>query len=139
MARTDALAIEGLDAALDRAEAYLDCSVDAPFIEALRTHAQMQAACERFAQRVPLLANITEGGKTPPLDTAALQALGFRRAIFPGGTVRAVAHALAGYYASLQAHGSTAPWKDRMLDFDGLNALIGTPELLAHARRYDAA
>jgi 2-methylisocitrate lyase-like PEP mutase family enzyme len=131
------LAIEGLDAALDRAEAYLDCGVDALFIEAQRTPAQMQAACSRFAARVPLLANIVEGGKTPPLDTAALQALGFRLAIVPGGTVRAVAQTLAGFYASLQAHGSTAPWKDRMLDFYGLNALIGTSELLAHARRYD--
>jgi len=97
LARTDALAIEGQDAALDRAEAYLDCGVDALFIEALHTPAQMQAACSRFAARMPLLANIVEGGKTPPLDTAALQALSSRLAIFPGGTVRAVARTLAGF------------------------------------------
>jgi hypothetical protein len=48
-----------------------------------------------------------------------------------------VAHTLQGYYASLAAAGTTAPWRDRMLDFDGLNALIGTPELLAAGRRYD--
>jgi 2-methylisocitrate lyase-like PEP mutase family enzyme len=66
-----------------------------------------------------------------------LQQRGFRIAIFPGGTARAVAHTLQGYYASLQAHGSTAPWRDRMLDFDGLNAVIGTPELLAAGRRYE--
>ena len=45
-----------------------------------------------------------------------------------------MAHTLAGYHASLQDHGSTAPWRDRMLDFEGLNALIGTPELLARGR-----
>jgi 2-methylisocitrate lyase-like PEP mutase family enzyme len=137
LARTDALAVEGLEAALDRAEAYLDCGVDALFVEALRTPEQMDIACARFAQRVPLLANIVEGGRTPALSAAQLESRGFRIAIFPGGTTRAVAHALQGYYASLKAHGSSAPWRERMLDFDGLNALIGTPALLAAGRRYD--
>lgn len=139
LARTDALAIEGLDAALDRAEAYLEAGADALFIEALRTPEQMDAACRRFAHRVPLLANMVEGGKTPVQGAAELQARGFRIAIFPGGTARAVAHTLQGYYASLAAHGSTAPWRERMLDFDGLNTLIGTPELLAAGRRYDGS
>ena len=137
LARTDALAVEGLDAALDRAEAYLACGVDALFIEALRAPAQMDAACERFAARVPLLANMVEGGQTPLSSAAELGARGFRIVVFPGGTARAVAHTLAGYYASLQAHGSTAPWREQMLDFDRLNALIGTPELLAQGRRYE--
>jgi 2-methylisocitrate lyase-like PEP mutase family enzyme len=138
LARTDALAVEGLDAALDRAEAYLACGVDALFVEALRTPEQMQAACVRFAHRVPLLANMVEGGKTPPMTTAELGERGFRIVIFPGGTARAVAHTLQGYYASLQQHGGTGPWRERMLDFDGLNALIGTPALMALGRRYDA-
>jgi 2-methylisocitrate lyase-like PEP mutase family enzyme len=137
LARTDALAVEGLDAALDRAEAYLACGVDALFIEALRTPAQMDAACARFAGRIPLLANMVEGGQTPVQSAAELGARGFRIVIFPGGTARAVAHTLQGYYASLAASGSSAPWRERMLDFDGLNALIGTPELLAQGRRYD--
>ncbi len=136
LARTDALAVEGLEAALDRAEAYLACGVDALFIEALRTPEQMDAACARLASRAPLLANMVEGGQTPLHTADELQARGFRIAIFPGGTARAVAHSLQGYYASLKAHGSTQPWRDRMLDFDGLNATIGTPELLAQARRY---
>ena len=136
LARTDALAVEGLDAALDRAEAYLECGVDALFIEALRSPAQMDTACARFAARVPLLANMVEGGQTPVSGAAELGARGFRIVIFPGGTARAVAHALQGYYASLQLLGTTAPWRDRMLDFDGLNAVIGTPELLALGRRY---
>ena len=137
LARTDALAVDGLDAALDRAEAYLACGVDALFIEALRTPAQMQAACARFAHRLPLLANMVEGGQTPLRSAAALGAQGFRIAIFPGGTVRAVAHNLQAYYAGLHQTGSTLGWGDRMLDFDGLNTLIGTPELLALGRRYE--
>jgi 2-methylisocitrate lyase-like PEP mutase family enzyme len=137
LARTDALAVEGLDAALDRAEAYLETGVDALFIEALRSPEQMDRACRRFAHRVPLLANMVEGGKTPVQDADALQAHGFRIAIFPGGTARAVVHTLQGYYASLQAHRTTLPWRDQMLDFDGLNEVIGTPQLMAQGQRYE--
>jgi 2-methylisocitrate lyase-like PEP mutase family enzyme len=136
MARTDALAIEGLDAALERAERYLECGVDALFIEALRDPAQMRAACERFAKRVPLLANMVEGGKTPVASADALGQLGFRIVIFPGGTARAVAHTLQRYYGTLKQDGTTAAMRGEMLDFDGLNALIGTPELLENGKRY---
>lgn len=137
LARTDALAVEGLEAALDRAEAYLEAGADALFIEALRTPEQMRAACERYAARVPLLANMVEGGKTPVQSAEALTELGFRIVIFPGGTARTVARTLQGYYASLRRHGTTAPWRDGMLDFDGLNAVIGTPELLARGKAYE--
>jgi len=137
LARTDALAVEGLDAALDRAERYLECGVDALFIEALRTPEQMDAACARFGQRVPLLANMVEGGKTPVQSAAELGSRGFRIVIFPGGTVRAVTHTLQGYYASLHKHQTTAPWHKQMLDFDGLNAVIGTDELMAVGKRYE--
>ena len=136
LARTDALAVEGLEAALERAEAYLACGVDALFVEALRTPAQMDAACARLAARAPLLANMVEGGQTPVESAQVLGQRGFRIVIFPGGTARAVAHTLQGYYASLKAHGSTTPWRDRMLDFDGLNALIGTPGVLEAGKRY---
>jgi len=137
LARTDALASEGLDAALDRAEAYLEAGADALFIEALRTPEQMRAACDRFAARVPLLANMVEGGKTPVQDAGALAAAGFRIVIFPGGTARAVTHTLQGYYASLHRHRTTQPWRPQMLDFDALNEVIGTPELMRTGRKYD--
>jgi 2-methylisocitrate lyase-like PEP mutase family enzyme len=136
LARTDAVAVEGLQAALERAERYLACGVDALFIEALRSTDEMDAACSRFAQRVPLLANMVEGGATPVRDAGELGRLGFRIVIFPGGTARAVAHTLQGYYASLRQHQTTAPWQPRMLDFEGLNRVIGTPELLQRGRRY---
>jgi 2-methylisocitrate lyase-like PEP mutase family enzyme len=127
LARTDAVAVEGIAAALERAESYLACGVDALFVEALRSADEMEAVCTRFAPRVPLLANMVEGGKTPVRSAAELGASGFRIVIFPGGTARAIVHALQAYYGSLQATGSTAAWRERMLDFDGLNDLIGTP------------
>ena len=138
LARTDALAIEGLDAALDRAEAYLECGVDALFIEALRTPQQMDLACRRFAHRIPLLANMVEGGKTPVQSANELGRRGFRIVIFPGGAARAVAHLLQRFYASLHNHQTTAPMQGEMLDFDQLNALIGTPELMALGHKYQA-
>ena len=137
LARTDAVAIEGFDAALERAERYLETGVDALFIEAVKSEEQMRVVNQRFKGRAPLLANMVEGGQTPVKSAADLEALGYRIAIFPGGTVRAVAHTLKHYYASLKQHGTTAPYAANMLDFDGLNALIGTPELLARGKAYE--
>ncbi len=137
MARTDAIAVEGIEAAFERAEAYAECGVDALFIEALRTPEDMDAACRRFGQRLPLLANMVEGGLSPVQSADELGRRGFRIVIFPGGTARFVARQLQAYFVSLHEHGTTRPMQDRMLDFDGLNALIGTPELLATGRRYE--
>ncbi|MDW2979905.1 isocitrate lyase/phosphoenolpyruvate mutase family protein [Rhodanobacter sp. KK11] len=136
MARTDALAIEGWDATMERAEAYLACGVDALFIEALRSNNQLADAGKRFGARVPLLANMIEGGKTPPHSVDTLGEMGFRIVIFPGGTARAAAFALQAYFRSLRANGSSAAMQDSMLDFDGLNETIGTPTLLELGRRY---
>ena len=136
LARTDALAVEGFEAALDRAEAYLACGVDALFIEALRTPEQMAQACARFAGRIPLLANMVEGGKTPIQSADELGRIGFRIVIFPGGTARAVAHTLQRYYASLHTHRTIAPMRDHMLDFDQLNDVIGTAALLEEGKKY---
>ena len=137
LARTDSIAVEGLEAALERAERYLECGVDALFIEALRTPEQMDMACARFAQRIPMLANMVEGGKTPVQSAVELGQRGFRLVIFPGGTVRAVTHTLQGYYASLHQHQTTAPWQQQMLDFEGLNKVIGTGVLMALGKQYE--
>jgi 2-methylisocitrate lyase-like PEP mutase family enzyme len=136
MARTDAVAVEGFEAALDRAEAYLQAGADILFIEAVRSAEQMQRVHARFKGRVPLLMNMIEGGKTPLQSVAQLQHLGYSIAIFPGGTVRAIAHTLQSYFRSLKAHGTTEPYREQMLDFDGLNRLIETPELLALGKKY---
>ncbi len=138
VARTDAVAVEGMESALERAEVYREAGADVLFIEALRSPEQMRCATARFAGHAPLLANMVEGGKTPLLPAGELQALGFSIVIFPGGLVRALSHAASGYFASLKATGSTAAFRDRMLDFSELNALIGTPEMLALGRRYDS-
>lgn len=137
LARTDAVAVEGFEAAMERAESFLACGVDALFIEAVRTPEQMQQACARFSSRIPMLANMVEGGKTPVKSADELGAIGYRIVIFPGGTARAAGFMLRQYYGDLHQNRTTAPWRDRMLDFDQLNEAIGTPELMALGQKYE--
>ena len=66
------------------------------------------------------------------------RSLGFSLVIFPGGTVRALAHTLAGYFDSLKQHGTTLPWRDAMYDFAKLNHLLGTPTMLELGKSYAA-
>ncbi|MBV9560995.1 MAG: isocitrate lyase/PEP mutase family protein [Bradyrhizobium sp.] len=138
IARTDALAIEGAEAAIERAERFAEAGADILFIEAPRSSEQLSAIAGRLASLRPLVANMVEGGSTPIHSAAELGALGFRLVIFPGGVVRALAHTASQYYRSLAEAGSNRPFVDRMLDFDGLNALLGTPEMLALGARYEA-
>jgi len=137
VARSDAVAVEGLDAALDRAERYLEAGADVLFIEALRSAEEMKTALTRFAGRAPLLANMVEGGKTPLLSAAELEALGYAIVIFPGGLARALGYAAREYFATLKRDGTTAALRGRMLDLAGINAIVGTPEMLALGKRYD--
>jgi len=137
IARTDAIAVEGFAAALDRAEAYAQAGADMLFVEAPQDEAQLDGIAQRFRGKVPVMANMVEGGRTPLKDAAQLEALGFALVIFPGGTVRALAHAFADYFASLRQHGTTAPFRNRMLDFKGITDLVGTADMLALGRRYD--
>lgn len=137
IARTDAIAVEGLEAALDRAEMYLEAGADVLFVEAPQSEEELAAVTARLRGRAPLMANMVEGGATPLRTASDLEAMGFSLVIFPGGIVRALAKTAEDYYASLREHGSNAPFADRMFDFAGLNARVGTEAMLAEGRRYD--
>lgn len=135
--RTDALAVEGLDAALDRADQYLEAGADVLFVEALPDEAAMQAALARFRGRAPLLANMVEGGKSPLLPAARLQELGFALAIFPGAMVRVQTFAAQRYLETLKRDGTTSAMLGDMLDFAALNELLGTASLLERGKSYE--
>ncbi len=136
IARTDAIAVEGFNAAIDRAGAYLDAGADALFIEAPRSGDELARVATVFRGRAPLMANMVEGGATPIQSAKDLQAMGFDLVIFPGGIVRALARTAEDYYRSLLTHGSNTPFAARMFDFDGLNARIGTAQTLASGARF---
>jgi 2-methylisocitrate lyase-like PEP mutase family enzyme len=137
IARTDAVGVEGFDKAIERAVAYREAGADMLFVEAPKTETALKRIPPALGG-VPLMANMVEGGKTPLLTAVELEALGFALVIFPGGIVRALGQMASEYYASLATHGTSEPFRNRMLDFTGLNDLIGTPELLVVGKRYDA-
>ena len=139
IARTDAIAVEGFDGAVARAALYRDAGADMLFIEAPRQRDELARVVKQAAGKVPLMANMVEGGKTPILPARELQELGFSLVIFPGGIVRALAKTAEEFYGSLKTHGTTDPFRPRMFDFAALNDLIGTTELMALGKQYEAA
>jgi 2-methylisocitrate lyase-like PEP mutase family enzyme len=136
IARSDAIAVEGFEQAMARAVAYREAGADILFVEAPKTRDELKRIPPAL-KGVPVMANMVEGGKTPPLQAADLEALGFSLVIFPGGIVRAVAHTAGEFYASLAANGTTEPFRKRMYDFDGLNDVIGTPAMIALGKQYE--
>ena len=136
IARTDAIAVEGFERAIARAISYRDAGADVLFIEAPKTRAELQRIPPAL-KGIPLMANIVEGGKTPPLAAKDLEAIGFALVIFPGAIVRTLARTASEFYASLAKHGTTEPFLDRMYDFSALNELIGTPEMIALGKKYE--
>jgi 2-methylisocitrate lyase-like PEP mutase family enzyme len=137
IARTDAVAVEGFDAALDRAALYAEAGADVLFVEAPGSAEELKRIPAALGNRLPLMANMVEGGRTPILPAASLEAMGFALVIFPGGAVRAMARAAQDFYRTLVADGTSEAMRPNMLDFDGLNAAIGTPEMLALGKRYE--
>jgi 2-methylisocitrate lyase-like PEP mutase family enzyme len=137
IARTDAIAVEGFERAIERAALYRDAGADLLFVEAPKTRVELKRIPPALGG-VPLMANMVEGGKTPVLSAAELESMGFALVIFPGGIVRALGRMASEYYASLAGRGTSEPFRSRMLDFTSLNQLIGTPEMLALGKRYDS-
>jgi methylisocitrate lyase len=123
VARTDAVELEGLDRAIARARLYREAGAHAIFPEALRTPEELRA----FAGAVPgpLLANMTEFGRTPLLPAAELARLGYKMVIWPVSALRVAARAMEAFYADLGREGSQAAWLGRMQTRRELYELIG--------------
>lgn len=138
VARTDAVAVEGFDRAIERAQMYREAGADVLFVEAPRTRDDLARVTATLGAGLPLLANMVEGGKTPTLPAAELEAMGFAIVIFPGAIVRALGFMAGEFYGALARNGSNEPYRNRMLDFGGINDLLGTPEMMALGRRYEA-
>ena len=137
IARTDARAVDGFEAALARGAAFKEAGADILFIEAPQSLEEMQKITATFATDIPLLANMVEGGKTPIRSANDLEQLGYKMAIFPGGAVRAIALHLQAYYQGLLKEGNNKAFSEKMYDFKGLNEVIGTKELLELGKKYE--
>jgi 2,3-dimethylmalate lyase len=123
MARTDAIAVNGIEDAIERANLYREAGADLIFVEAPRSVEEMK----RINREVdaPTLAIQIEGGKTPLVTTKELEELGFNVVVYPNATVYATAWALKGLWETLKKEGTTRSFTDRMICFDDFNTLIG--------------
>jgi 2-methylisocitrate lyase-like PEP mutase family enzyme len=137
IARTDAVAVEGLQPAIERARRYAEAGADVLFVEAPQSRGELAIVGEALGGTLPLLANMVDGGDTPNLPAAELDALGFKLVIFPGGVVRALLRTMQEYYGSLAIHHSNQPFFPRMLDFKQMNDVLGTPAMLALGKTYE--
>ncbi len=124
IARSDARAIEGLQAAIDRVNAYIEAGADVGFVEAPK-NAEELAAIPR-SLKGPALVNIFEGGKTPPLPAKQLEEMGFKLGIYPSQTHRAAIRAAQEVLSVLRRDGDTAAIESRLATFNDREAAVNT-------------
>ena len=136
VARTDARAIEGLEAAVERAQLYRAAGADMIFVEAPLSIDEMAYICSAIA--APCLANNVEGGKTPIQSAKRLEEIGYAAVAFPVAAAYVAAKALHGFFAGLRETGDTRDLADRMLSFAAFHDVVGLPRLREQERACDA-
>jgi len=134
IARSDARAIEGLQATIDRVNAYLEAGADVGFVEAPQSIEELAAVPP--ALRGPALVNIFEGGKTPALAAKQLEAMGFKLGIYPSQTHRAAIRAAQEVLAVLKRDGDTAAIEDRLATFNDREVAVNTKLWREREARY---
>ncbi|HUY73916.1 MAG TPA: oxaloacetate decarboxylase [Candidatus Dormibacteraeota bacterium] len=135
IARTDARAVEGLDAAIERAASYREAGADVLFVEAPQSVDEVRAVAAAFPT-VPLLFNYAEGGKTPAVDHAMLAELGFAIVIFPIATLLAATLAMRTVLAKIRADGTPINVLAELPRFAEFLDFIGLPEIRDLEQRY---
>ena len=136
IARTDAAAVEGLDAALARARAYADAGADLLFVEAPTSEDAIARVAAELHGVAPLVFNWAEGGRTPPLTLDRIAELGFSLVLFPIGTLLAATAGIRALLATLRADGTPAAALPGLPTFDGFTDLIGLPEIRDLEQRF---
>lgn len=135
IARTDARAVEGLDAALERGRRYRDAGADMLFVEAPQSTDEIERIAEYF-HGVPLLFNYAEGGRTPAVTHAYLRELGYRVVIFPLSTLLSATTAMRAALAEIKARGTPLELLPDMMDFDAFLDFIGIGEIRDLEQRF---
>jgi 2,3-dimethylmalate lyase len=136
IARTDAAAVEGLDAAIARARLFADAGADVLFVEAPTSEADIEQVTTQLRDLAPLVFNWTEGGRTPGLSLARIAELGFSLVLFPLGTLFAATAGIRSLLATLRADGTPAAALAGVPSFDEFTELVGLPEVRELERRF---
>jgi 2-methylisocitrate lyase-like PEP mutase family enzyme len=134
IARTDALAVDGFEAAIERGRAFAAAGADIVFIEAPVLADQLASLPGRI--HAPLVANMVEGGRTPLYGADELGAMGYRIVLFANTAMRVGARAIRDALTELRATGDSRPLQERMLSWEDRQALVGLPEIEALEARY---
>ncbi len=137
IARTDAVAVSGVDDALGRARAYAEAGADLLFVEAPTSEADVERVASELAGVAPLVFNWAEGGRTPPLSLDRLAELGFALVIYPIGTLLAATAGIRSLLATLERDG--VPSLDGLPSFAEFTDLIGLPEVQHLEQRFTGA
>lgn len=135
VARTDARAVLGLEAAIERGHQYLAAGADALFIEAPQNEEELAQIGRAFSNTI-LIANMIEGGKTPCLSAGALQAMGYKIVFWPCTLLYTVLHNVSSVLKTLNATGTTAGAEIKMADFAQFNEFIGLSQYRELEQRY---
>jgi 2-methylisocitrate lyase-like PEP mutase family enzyme len=135
IARTDARAVEGLGAALERGRLYRKAGANALFIEAPQSEEEITTIAKEF-ESVPLVYNWAEGGKTPPLPLSRISELGFRIVIFPISTLLAATKAIREVLTEIRKAGTPIPIMNRVATFGNFLDFIGLPEIRELEQRF---
>jgi len=136
IARTDAVAVDGLDEALVRARAFADAGADLLFVEAPTSEEDIARVAEELSDVAPLVFNWAEGGRTPPLPLERIGALGYSLVIYPIGTLLAATTGIRSLLATLKAEGTPASALDDLPSFGEFTDLIGLPEVQQLEQRF---
>jgi 2-methylisocitrate lyase-like PEP mutase family enzyme len=136
IARTDAIAVNGLDDALHRAEAAVKAGADMLFVEAPTTEAQIERVARAFD--TPLLFNYAPGGRSPLPPFARLRELGYAVILLPVDTLFVAARAIQSFLRELKEGDAALPLADRYIPFQEFNELIGVPEQVTLGQHYSA-
>jgi methylisocitrate lyase len=136
IARTDARAVEGFEAAVERSEAYLDAGADVLFFEAPTSEAELRRVGEEFGDDVPLVANMTEGGETPLFTAEEFEAMGFDVVLYPATGFKAAARAMRDVYEEIAETGTQKGVMDELVSWQGRNDITGLDAIVELEEKY---
>jgi 2-methylisocitrate lyase-like PEP mutase family enzyme len=134
IARSDARAVEGLQASIDRVNAYLEAGADVGFVEAPQNIEELRIVARQLTG--PALVNVFEGGKTPMVPASELEAMGFRLGIYPSQTHRAAIRAVQRVLAALKDDGDTSRIESDLATFQEREDAVGTERWRALEQKY---
>lgn len=134
MARTDAIAVNGIDDAIRRAQLYRKAGADLIFVEAPESVEQMKRITSEID--APTVANMIPGGKTPLLTAKELEEIGYSVVVYATANTYAIARAAKDFFECLKREGITTGFEDRLIEFEEFNNLVGLPEIRATEKKY---